>query len=122
MTTAGAHSPHLKSLTPTTDRTGPAEPAPGPAAGGAPKVAAEGALSSVRPDPHPADERQPIAWLHIIAAPDWSMPPRAFSRCDCGRYESARGRARVLALIDAHTAHRDLCPLRRPASERNRAA
>jgi hypothetical protein len=120
--TASRPCPPLKS--PTAPTTGPqAAQQPGPYAGGsAPKVVAEGVPSAVLPDPRPADGRRPVAWLHIVAPSDWSMPPRAFSRCDCGRYESARGRARVLALIESHTAHRDLCPLLNPASERSRAA
>lgn len=122
MTGARGESPRLKSPTPTGDHPNPATPAPATAAGGAPKVAAEGVPSAVRPDQRPADGRTPVAWLHVVAPPDWSMPPKAFSRCDCGRYESARGRARVLALIQAHAAHRDACPLRHPASERSRAA
>lgn len=100
----------------------PAEPTDARSGSSAPKVVAEGAVSSVRPGPRPADGRRPVAWLHIITPSDWSMPPRAYSRCDCGRNLSARGRARVLALIDDHTAHRDLCPLRQPAPERSRAA
>jgi hypothetical protein len=120
--TAPRPAPPLKS--PTAPTTGlQAAEQPGPYAGGkAPKVVAEGVPSAVLPDPRPADGRRPVAWLHIVAPSDWSMPPRAFSRCDCGRNLSALGRARVLALIADHTAHRDLCPVRHPASERSRAA
>jgi hypothetical protein len=114
--------PPLKSKTAPTTGPHPAEPARGPAASSAPKVAAEGVVTAVRPDPRPTDGRRPVAWLHIVTSSDWNMPPRAFSRCGCGRNLSARGHARVLALIESHTAHRDLCPLRHPAPERNRAA
>jgi hypothetical protein len=115
-------SPPLKRLTSATEHPSTAEPGGAPAGSSAPKVVAEGVPSAVLPDPRLADGRRPVAWLHIVAPSDWSMPPRAISRCDCGRYESARGRARVLALIESHTAHRDLCPLLNPASERSRAA
>lgn len=115
-------SPPLKRLTGTIDQPSTAEPSGAPAGSSAPKVVAEGVPSAVLPDSRPADGRRPVAWLHIITPSDWSMPPRAFSRCDCGRNLSARGRARVLALIADHTAHRELCPLRHPASERSRAA
>ncbi|NGO14070.1 hypothetical protein G5C60_42390 [Streptomyces sp. HC44] len=51
-----------------------------------------------------------MAWLHI-AAPRGAVPT-ATSKCLCGWDRSAVSRARVLALIDDHTAHRDVCPLR----------
>ncbi|MEE6269506.1 hypothetical protein V2E29_28225 [Streptomyces diastatochromogenes] len=38
--------------------------------------------------------------------------PTATSKCLCGWDRSAVGQRRVLALIEAHTAHRDTCPLR----------
>ncbi|MFG2460985.1 hypothetical protein ACIP2X_22005 [Streptomyces sp. NPDC089424] len=38
--------------------------------------------------------------------------PTATSKCLCGRDRSAVGHTKVLALIEDHTAHRDVCPLR----------
>ncbi|MFF7153124.1 hypothetical protein [Streptomyces sp. NPDC008139] len=111
MTTTAGRSPRLKSLTTTPDQARPAEPAGAPAASGAPKAAAEGVLSAVGMGPRPADGRRPIAWLHIIAPSAREMPPRAVSRCECGRYLTARGRTRVLALIENHVEHRTVCPL-----------
>ncbi|POX44972.1 hypothetical protein C3488_31080 [Streptomyces sp. Ru72] len=57
-----------------------------------------------------------MAWLHIVA-PRGAVPT-ATSRCLCGWDRSAVGRARVLALINAHSAHRDTCPLRNPQEGR----
>lgn len=54
--------PRLKSHASATGQPSPAETAPPTAAGSAPKIAArQGALSSVRPDPHPASERNRAA-------------------------------------------------------------
>lgn len=118
-----APSPRLKSPAPTPGQAGTAEPAVPDAASSAPKgVARQGVLSALRPDQQQSDGRRPVAWLHIVAPSDWSMPPRAFSRCECGRNLSARGRARVLALIEDHTTHRTTCPLRTTARERRQAA
>jgi hypothetical protein len=77
---------------------------------GEPKGGAEGVLSALRPNPQQGDGRYPVAWLHI-SAPKGAIPT-ATSRCLCGRDRSAVGHARVLALIDDHTAHRENCPLR----------
>ncbi|MER7351171.1 hypothetical protein ABT390_37845 [Streptomyces aurantiacus] len=60
-----------------------------------------------------------MAWLHI-SAPRGAIPT-ATSRCLCGRDRSAVGRTKVLALIDDHTAHRSLCPLRTTPEGRNAA-
>ncbi|MES9554960.1 MULTISPECIES: hypothetical protein [unclassified Streptomyces] len=113
--TARTHSP-LKSLTVTP--TGPSIAEPGPAAsgGGAPKVVAEGVPSSVRPDPRTGDGRYPIAWLTVTAPR--GATPTATSVCDCGRNLFAAGHRRILALIEDHARHRDLCPLR-STEERN---
>lgn len=121
MTSARGRSPRLKSHTPTTDHPRPAVPAPAVAAGSAPKVAAEGVPSALRPDPRPTDGREPIAWLHV-AAPDRRTPPRAESWCACGRHVTVVGRDDVVALIETHTEHRAVCRLRHPAIERSRAA
>ncbi|PJE99792.1 hypothetical protein CUT44_04015 [Streptomyces carminius] len=58
-----------------------------------------------------------MAWLHITA-PGRGAVPTARSWCECGHDRSAVGTARVLALIDAHAAHRDRCPLRTPQEGR----
>ncbi|MEV6617551.1 hypothetical protein AB0N31_27610 [Streptomyces sp. NPDC051051] len=107
--------PRLKSITPTP--TGPpAAPQPvDPAAVGEPKGAArKGARTSS--DPHRPDGRYPVAWLHITAPR--GATPTATSKCLCGWDRSTIGHTRVLALIEAHAAHRDLCPLRNPQEGR----
>ncbi|QDN94109.1 hypothetical protein FNV61_25905 [Streptomyces sp. RLB3-6] len=65
------------------------------------------------------DGRYPVAWLHICA-PRGAVPT-ATSKCLCGRDRSAVGKARVLALITDHEAHRDACPLRTPQKGRTAA-
>ncbi|MGW1758465.1 hypothetical protein [Streptomyces mirabilis] len=94
-----------------------AQAVPGPAVG-EPKGGAEGVLSALRSDPQTGDGRYPVAWLHI-SAPRGAVPT-ATSKCQCGRDRSAVGKARVLALIKDHTAHRDECPLR--TTQEGRAA
>lgn len=87
-----------------------ADGGPAPTGVGGPKVAArQGVLSACRPDPHPADGRTPIAWLHITA-PGRGTVPTATSKCACGGNRSAVGHRQVNALIAEHTDHR-LCPL-----------
>ncbi|MFG2195842.1 hypothetical protein [Streptomyces sp. NPDC048639] len=83
---------------------------------GARKDVAEGVLSALRSDPQRGDGRYPVAWLHIVA-PRGAVPT-ATSTCACGRHRSAIGQRRVLALIEAHTNHRDTCPLRTPQEGR----
>ncbi|MEV0444869.1 hypothetical protein AB0I84_33295 [Streptomyces spectabilis] len=84
---------------------------------GAPKgVARKGVLTALRPDPHRGTGQHPIAWLHICA-PHGAIPT-ATSKCACGWDRSAVGRRQVLALVDDHTAHRDLCPLQAPQERR----
>ncbi|WP_202426309.1 hypothetical protein [Streptomyces sp. HUCO-GS316] len=86
---------------------------------GEPKGAArQGVRTACGSDPHGDDGRRPIAWLRIVA-PRGAVPT-ATSWCACGRDRSAVGRARVLALIDDHAAHRDVCSLRN--SQEGRAA
>ncbi|MHB6908999.1 hypothetical protein [Streptomyces sp. DB-54] len=63
-------------------------------------------------NPRRPDRRYPIAWLHI--ATPRGATPTATSKCRCGWDRSAVGQRRVLALIEAHAAHRDTCPLRTP--------
>ncbi|MFH8219832.1 hypothetical protein ACH4C2_11170 [Streptomyces sp. NPDC018057] len=109
--------PSLKSITPAPDRPCAAGPAAPQAGGGGLKVAArQGVPTALRPDPRPGDGRYPVAWLHISAPR--GATPTATSRCLCGWDHSAVGHTRVLALIDAHTAHRATCPLRTTQEER----
>ncbi|WP_328223874.1 hypothetical protein [Streptomyces sp. NBC_00310] len=97
-----------------------AAPAAPQTAMGEPEVAArQGVPSAVRPDPPVGDGRYPVAWLHIVA-PRGAVPT-ATSKCLCGRDRSAVDRAKVLALIEDHEAHRDTCPLR-PHQEGRAAA
>ncbi|MFI8868530.1 hypothetical protein ACIGNW_16625 [Streptomyces sp. NPDC053707] len=102
--------PPLKCL-PSTP-TGPhlAEPAPTGTSGGAARGVAEGVPTAVRPNQHTGDGRYPIAWL-TISAPRGAVPT-ATSVCACGRNRFAAGHHKALALIEDHTRHRDLCPLR----------
>jgi hypothetical protein len=108
----------LKSITsPTTGPVAATPPAP-PAAGGDPKGAArQGVRSALRSNPRRGDGRYPIAWLRITA-PGRGVVPTAHSWCACGHDRSAVGHRRVLALIDAHTAHRENCPLRHRTESR----
>ncbi|MCX5296844.1 hypothetical protein OG898_10115 [Streptomyces sp. NBC_00193] len=117
-----SHRPRssLKSLTQTPTGPSSAEPAPAADGSGAPKVVAEGVPSSLRPDPHPADGRYVVAVLHICA-PRGAVPT-ATSKCECGHDRSAVGQRNVLALIQLHTDHRDVCPLGRVANTRRKAA
>ncbi|MCX4590287.1 hypothetical protein OG819_11080 [Streptomyces sp. NBC_01549] len=116
--TAPSHPP-LKSITPTTATPHVApQPVDTPAVG-EPKGVAEGVPIAVRPDPQQGDGRYPVAWLHICA-PRGAVPT-ATSKCLCGRDRSAVGKARVLALITDHEAHRDACPLRTPQKGRTAA-
>lgn len=111
--------PPLKSITPTTVTPHAApQPVDTPAVG-EPKGVAEGVPIAVRPDPQQGDGRYPVAWLHICA-PRGAVPT-ATSKCLCGRDRSAVGKARVLALIADHEAHRDTCPLRTPQEGRTAA-
>ncbi|MFF9427235.1 hypothetical protein [Streptomyces sp. NPDC014746] len=109
--TTPATRPPLKRLTGTPARLHTAEPAAPQTAVGEPTGAArKGVVTAVRPDPQSGDGRYPVAWLHILAPR--GTTPTATSKCLCGRNRSAVGRAKVLALITDHTAHRDTCPLR----------
>ncbi|WP_269854271.1 hypothetical protein [Streptomyces sp. RPT161] len=125
MTTSPSR-PALKSI-PTCDRPSTAEPTGGTPGHSALKNAArQGVRSALRPDPHPAtpprgDGRTPVAWLHVTAPSDRQAIPSATSWCQCGRYRTATGRTNVLRLVEAHTAHREHCPLRNPTERRNAA-
>ncbi|WP_458244941.1 hypothetical protein [Streptomyces sp. MAI_2237] len=109
MSTPPRHA--LKSLPGTPAGPGAATQAPpGPAVGEPKGAAHKGVRTALRPDPYRGDGRYPIAWL-CICAPRGAVPT-ATSKCLCGRDRSAVGHAKVLALIEDHTAHRDACPLR----------
>ncbi|MFJ7203256.1 hypothetical protein ACIQWR_06955 [Streptomyces sp. NPDC098789] len=101
----------LKSLTPAPTGPGPAEPTRALDCNSAPKVVAEGVLSSLRSDLSGDDGRRPVAWLHIVA-PGRGTTPTARSWCSCGRDLFAAGQARALALIADHDQHRADCKLR----------
>ncbi|MEU0128659.1 hypothetical protein [Streptomyces sp. NPDC006289] len=103
-------NPPLKCL-PSTP-TGPhlAEPALTVTGGGAAKDVAEGVPTAVCPDQQTGDGRYPIAWLTITAPR--GATPTATSICECGRNRFAVGQRKALALVEDHTRHRDLCPLR----------
>ena len=115
----------LKSL-PALHRPPAAQPAaPGPVDGASKDVGRRPSTSARRSDPRlssgaPGDGRYPIAWLHL-AAPGRGAVPTAHSWCACGHDRSAVGAARVLALIEAHAAHRQNCPLRHRTESRTAA-
>ncbi|MFC8020534.1 hypothetical protein [[Kitasatospora] papulosa] len=50
-------------------------------------------------------------WLHVVAPPSFTAIPSARSWCRCGYERTAKGRAGVLALVEAHNAHPEHCPL-----------
>ncbi|MEU0667820.1 hypothetical protein ABZ508_16600 [Streptomyces lavendulocolor] len=89
---------------------------------GEPKGAArKGVDTAVRLHLHPADGRHIVTLLRITA-PGRGTVPIATSSCVCGRDRSAVGHAKVLALIEDHTTHRNLCPLRTASQEGRTAA
>ncbi len=81
-------------------------------------AARKGVRTAVGSDPQQGDGRYVSGLLHVVA-PQGAIPT-ATSVCDCGRNRSAVGRKQVIALVEAHTAHRDLCPLR--SSQEGRTA
>ncbi|MGW7598055.1 hypothetical protein [Streptomyces antimycoticus] len=112
--------PPTKSLPATVHRPYIAKLAPAPDGRSAPEVVGrEAALSAVRSDREQGDGRYPIAWLHITA-PRGAVPT-AHSWCACGHDRSAVGKARALALIADHEAHKTACPLRTPQEGRTAA-
>ncbi|MEU5776196.1 hypothetical protein ABZ819_23230 [Streptomyces venezuelae] len=114
----------LKSL-PTTGLPVPASNSGRPdRACGREKVARQGVLSALPPEQNSSarpsgDEYFAVAWLHIRAPR--GATPTATSTCLCGRDRSAVGHGKVLALINDHTAHRDVCSLRTTQEGRNAA-
>ncbi|GGK23797.1 hypothetical protein GCM10011583_64660 [Streptomyces camponoticapitis] len=117
--TAPRRSP-LKSLTDTTNPPPAAELRSVPPAVGVPKGVAEGVPTAVLPDQQSGDGRHVTGWL-TIRVPRRGTPT-ATSWCACGRDLFASGHAKVLALSEDHTAHRDACPLRATTSEGRAAA
>lgn len=113
-----AAAARLKSL-PAPGRPSAADPAPPPAAGGA-RGSVGRRPSTSGPEPHRGDGRYPIAWLHLTA-PGHGAVPTAHSWCACGHDRSAVGHRQVLALIEAHAAHRENCPLRHRTESRTAA-
>ncbi|MFB7967042.1 hypothetical protein [Streptomyces rubiginosohelvolus] len=106
MTTA--RNLRFKSLPVTPSSPQAADRAAGPAGGGMPKgVGRQAVPVAVRSDLRP----QPVRWLDIVAPPSFSALVSARSWCRCGYERTARGRSGVLALIEAHTAHPESCPL-----------
>lgn len=105
-----ARNLRFKSLPATPSSPRAANPAAAPVTDGEPKGVAEGVPVAVRPDPQAGDGRRVVGFLRINA-PGRNARPAAESFCSCGRHETARGQARVLALIDDHTAHRATCPI-----------
>lgn len=105
-----------------------AEAAPATTGSGAPKVVArEGVLSDLRSNQQQrtgswGDGRVPVAWLHVVAPPDWKAIPTGTSKCACGRDRSAVGRRRVRELIEQHEYHRHTCPLLGNETEGREAA
>lgn len=81
---------------------------------------------SAAPDarrPAPKDSgRYPVAWLHVIAAPDWNVTPSGRTWCACGHDRSATGRDEVARLVQLHNEHRTACPLRTTTTEGRAAA
>ncbi|SCZ08766.1 hypothetical protein SAMN02745898_10945 [Streptomyces sp. 136MFCol5.1] len=59
----------------------------------------------------PGQTRQAVRWLHIVAPPSYTAVSSARSWCRCGYERTAKGRAGVLALVEAHTTHPEHCPL-----------
>ncbi|WP_159027548.1 hypothetical protein [Streptomyces sp. NRRL S-1896] len=110
--------PPTKSIPLTAAGPSAAEPAaPRPVVGESKGAARKGVTSALRPDPRRGDGRYPVAWLSI-SSPRYGHMPTAASQCQCGWNRSAIGHAQVAALIEAHTAHRDTCPLRHPQEGR----
>ncbi|MFF8917882.1 hypothetical protein ACF08M_32390 [Streptomyces sp. NPDC015032] len=101
--------PALKSLPATPTGPRPAEPTPAASGSSAPKDVGRKAVPTGS-DPQAGDGRYPIAWL-TISAPRGAVPT-VTSTCQCGRSLFAAGQRKALALIDDHTRHRALCPLR----------
>ncbi|MFJ1927290.1 hypothetical protein [Streptomyces sp. NPDC088131] len=71
-------------------------------------------LRLVRPNQHPPTtpgSREVVRWLHIVAPPSFTAIPSARCWCRCGFERTAMGRAGALALVEAHNAHPESCPL-----------
>jgi hypothetical protein len=110
---------------PAPDRQPPARQQPGPGGGvlGMGRPSGRPSCSSTTDQPASArgDGRQAIAWLTITAPTSWRRVSTARSWCRCGYERTATGTRNVLRLIEAHTAHRDQCPLRNDTGTRKAA-
>jgi hypothetical protein len=58
-----------------------------------------------------SDGRVPLAWLHVVAPPDWRATPSGRSWCECGYDRHTIGRAATVQLVRDHEEHRQTCPL-----------
>ncbi|MFE9298924.1 hypothetical protein [Streptomyces niveus] len=113
-------NPAIKSVTATTDHPPVAELRSVPPAVGGSKGVAVGVPTAVLTDRQIGDGRHVTGWLTIRVPRKGT--PTATSWCACGRDLFASGHAKVLALTEDHTAHRDACPLRSTTSEGRAAA
>ncbi len=112
--------PSLKSITPTPTGPRPAEPAHGTSGSGAPKDAArKGALSALRPDPHPPTVTGIRPGLSVRGM-GRSAVPAADWLCVCGHHERARGKGSVEALTSRVRV--GTCPHRPAITSERRAA
>lgn len=98
----------------------PAEPAATADASSAPKDAAEGVVTALRPDPHPGDGRRIVGWL-VMRTPKPGGTPTVRSWCVCGRNLGATGYAASGQLIADHKDHRTTCSERAPQEDRRAA-
>lgn len=116
------HRPHspLEGHTPTTNPPPAAQLRSLRPAVGALMGIAEGVPTAVRPDPQQGDGRHVTGWLTIRVPRNGT--PTASSWCACDRDLFASGHSKVLALVEDHEAHRDICPLRTTTSEGRAAA
>jgi hypothetical protein len=115
--TTNPSRPELKSPPSTTNRAMHARPEQHQTHVGESKVSGrEAVLSVLRSNQQQrtgrwGDGRVPVAWLHVVAPPDWEATPTAHSWCECGRDRFVVGRRKALALVEEHNAHRTTCPL-----------
>lgn len=96
-----------------------ADPSRATASRGAPKVAAEGVLSAVRPDPQTVTVAGIRPGLEIRGMGRNGLPVADWL-CACGHHERARGPAAVRELT--HRVQVGHCPHRAPETNRRNAA
>jgi hypothetical protein len=112
----------LKSNTVPADQPSAADAAsPAPGAGEPKGVGRKAVRSAVGSAPQRECRQVQIGALRITAPPFGDAIPTGASWCACGHRRTAVGRARVLALIQAHHDHKAGCSLHNPP-ERRRAA